>query len=91
MDNSVYLHLRQEAHRRRAQRDIQAEHQQSLAALSASKQPVRDAWGAWNPQRAAAQELQRQIDLGTLTLEVCGAMMMVTLFGNVCGVHVHWH
>jgi hypothetical protein len=70
MDNSVYLHLRQEAHRWRAQRDIQAEHQQALAELSASMQPVREAWATWNPQRAAAQELQRQIELGTLTLEV---------------------
>jgi hypothetical protein len=43
---------------------------QALSVLSASKQPVREAWATWNPQRAAAKELQHQIEQGTLTLEV---------------------
>jgi hypothetical protein len=43
---------------------------QALSSLSASKQPLRDAWASWNPQRAAALDLQQQIEEGTLTLEV---------------------
>lgn len=44
--------------------------QQALSELSASKQPLREAWTTWNPQRAAAKELQQQIEAGNLTLEV---------------------
>lgn len=43
---------------------------QALSALSASKQPVREAWATWNPQRAAVRDLQQQIEQGALTLEV---------------------
>lgn len=43
---------------------------QALSSLSASKQPLRDAWASWNPQRAAALDLQQQLEQGTLTLEV---------------------
>jgi hypothetical protein len=43
---------------------------QALSALSATKAPLREAWAAWNPQRAAALDLQRQVDAGTLTLQV---------------------
>lgn len=38
--------------------------------MSATKQDIRDAWATWNPQRAAAKELQRQVEQGTITLEV---------------------
>lgn len=41
-----------------------------LSALSAAREPLREAWAAWNPQRAAAQDLQRQVGEGILTLEV---------------------
>lgn len=44
---------------------------QSLAELAASKAPLREAWAAWNPQRAAAQQLQ-EVAAGTITLEVGG-------------------
>jgi hypothetical protein len=47
---------------------------QALSALSASKEPVREAWATWNPQRAAVRELQQQIEAGTLTLEVTGVV-----------------
>jgi hypothetical protein len=48
MDNSVYLHLRMEAHRRREQRDICAEHLQvgcqvSADGVNAARHPGRTA------------------------------------------------
>ncbi|WIA12268.1 hypothetical protein OEZ85_012330 [Tetradesmus obliquus] len=69
MDNEVYLHLRLEAQRRRQQRDFQAEYVQGLHGLECSRQQIRDSWATWNPQRAAAQQLQEAITAGTLTLQ----------------------
>ncbi|KAF6251717.1 hypothetical protein COO60DRAFT_1644728 [Scenedesmus sp. NREL 46B-D3] len=69
MDAQVYLHLRLEAQRCRQQRDFQAEYVQSLQGLECSRQAMRNSWSIWNPQRAAAQQLQQAIAAGTLTLQ----------------------
>eukprot|EP00775_Hariotina_reticulata_P008650 gene8650-8831_t len=67
--NEVYLHLRLEGQRQRALRNYPAENIQALPALADSKQFLRDSWSSWNPQRAAAQQLEQDIQDGRLTLQ----------------------
>lgn len=75
----VYLHLRKEAHHRRCQRDLLQEACESISALQQSQQHVREAWATWNPQRAAARQLQ-QLDVAAdgSTTKV-GANVTVTI------------
>lgn len=48
---------------------------QLLHELQVSKQEVRDSWATWNPQRAAAKQLEEAIAAGTLTLQVIMAQL----------------
>lgn len=39
--------------------------------LASQADTIREEWSTWNPQRAAAKELEDAIKAGTLTLQVC--------------------
>lgn len=43
---------------------------QYLHGLEEAKQKLREEWATWNPQRAAAKELEQAVASGTITLEV---------------------
>ena len=70
--NEAFATSRSEAARARAARDVGLEHRREVAALARSEasEAIRARWAAWNPQRAAAKELQRRVAAGELTLEV---------------------
>jgi hypothetical protein len=70
--NEAFLHRRAEAQRARAARDLTAINVRALAARAASDKMRRlqAAWASWNPQRAAARELERRAAAGEITLQV---------------------
>ncbi|GBF99285.1 hypothetical protein Rsub_12045 [Raphidocelis subcapitata] len=69
--NEAYAHLRAEAERARAARDLTEDNKRALVARSASPEmrAVREAWASWNPQRAAARDLEARVAAGELTLQ----------------------
>lgn len=63
----AFVHMLAEARERRARRSLLLQAQEAIGALEEAAYAKREAWHAWNPQRRAAQELQRAIEAGTLT------------------------
>ncbi|KAK9808931.1 hypothetical protein WJX72_006568 [[Myrmecia] bisecta] len=67
--NAEYLLARAQADAFRAQQDWHAQNLQHLQQTQVEKHTIREMWASWNPQRAAAQELEAVVQAGQLSLQ----------------------
>ena len=84
MDNTRYLTAKAEHATLRAEIDWNNDYKESIPALTETMQPIREEWATWNPQRAAAKELDVRLVCERVSCCCCESFMCLIARGHGC-------